>query len=39
MRHDRTDDTPDAILIGSGHNSLVCALYLLRAGWSVRRRS
>ncbi|MCI2394840.1 NAD(P)/FAD-dependent oxidoreductase [Aliiroseovarius sediminis] len=26
----------DAIIIGSGHNSLVCALYLLRAGWTVR---
>ncbi|CTQ31250.1 phytoene desaturase family protein [Jannaschia rubra] len=31
-----TQDTQDAVIIGSGHNSLVCALYLLRAGWSVR---
>ncbi|WP_113913352.1 phytoene desaturase family protein [Roseovarius dicentrarchi] len=38
-RHDQPqpDQPPhDAIIIGSGHNSLVCALYLLRAGWSVR---
>ncbi len=25
----------DAILIGAGHNALVCAAYLARAGWSV----
>lgn len=31
-----SNDDQDAIIIGSGHNSLVCALYLLRAGWSVR---
>ncbi len=31
-----SDEQHDAIIIGSGHNSLVCALYLLRAGWSVR---
>ncbi|SEL36388.1 phytoene desaturase family protein [Roseovarius nanhaiticus] len=29
-------ESKDAIIIGSGHNSLICALYLLRAGWSVR---
>lgn len=25
----------DAVLIGSGHNALVCAAYLARAGWST----
>jgi phytoene dehydrogenase-like protein len=25
----------DAILIGSGHNALVCGIYLARAGWST----
>jgi phytoene dehydrogenase-like protein len=25
----------DAVLIGGGHNALVCAAYLARAGWSV----
>lgn len=25
----------DAIIVGAGHNGLVCALYLVRAGWRV----
>ena len=25
----------DAIIVGAGHNGLVCALYLMRAGWRV----
>jgi len=29
------DGSYDAILIGSGHNALVCAAYLARAGWST----
>jgi phytoene dehydrogenase-like protein len=28
-------ETYDAIIIGSGHNALVTAAYLVRAGWSV----
>lgn len=28
-------DAYDAILIGGGHNALVCAAYLARAGWST----
>jgi phytoene dehydrogenase-like protein len=28
-------DAYDAILIGAGHNALVCAAYLARAGWST----
>jgi len=25
----------DAVIVGAGHNGLVCALYLMRAGWRV----
>lgn len=28
-------NTPDAVIIGAGHNSLACALHLLSRGWSV----
>ena len=28
-------DNPDVIMIGAGHNALVCAAYLLKAGYSV----
>jgi len=28
-------ETYDAIIIGAGHNGLVCAAYLLKAGYSV----
>lgn len=28
--------TQDALIIGGGHNGLVCAWYLARAGWKVR---
>jgi phytoene dehydrogenase-like protein len=28
--------TYDAVIIGGGHNGLVCAFYLARAGWRVR---
>lgn len=26
----------DAVIVGGGHNGLVCAFYLARAGYSVR---
>ncbi|MFK7842120.1 MAG: FAD-dependent oxidoreductase, partial [Sphingorhabdus sp.] len=28
--------SPDALIIGGGHNGLVCAYYLARAGMKVR---
>jgi len=28
-------DTYDVVIIGAGHNGLVCAAYLLKAGYSV----
>ncbi|MGH2871126.1 MAG: phytoene desaturase family protein, partial [Solirubrobacteraceae bacterium] len=28
-------DEYDAVIVGSGHNALVCAAYLARAGWGV----
>jgi phytoene dehydrogenase-like protein len=31
-----TTRLPDVIVIGAGHNGLVCAAYLARAGLSVR---
>lgn len=31
-----SNEEHDAVIVGAGHNSLVCALYLLRAGWTVR---
>lgn len=27
--------THDVVIIGAGHNSLICAAYLLKAGYSV----
>ena len=29
------NDSYDAIVVGAGHNGLVCALYLCRAGWKT----
>jgi phytoene dehydrogenase-like protein len=29
----------DAVIIGGGHNGLVCALYLARAGYRARIRA
>ena len=33
---DRPADHPDVLIVGGGHNGLVCACYLARAGLSVR---
>lgn len=33
--HDKTADSYDAVIIGGGHNGLVTAAYLARAGWRV----
>ncbi|MGI9049653.1 MAG: phytoene desaturase family protein [Rubrobacteraceae bacterium] len=30
-----TDTRYDAVVVGAGHNGLVCGLYLARAGWKV----
>jgi phytoene dehydrogenase-like protein len=29
-------DTVDSVVVGGGHNGLVAAAYLARAGWRVR---
>ena len=35
MQRVEGDDAYDAVIVGAGHNGLVCAAYLARAGYRV----
>lgn len=35
IRTMKRDSSCDAVIVGAGHNGLVCAAYLARAGWKV----